>query len=493
MSLLSTYDSYCTLKQKRADRMAHAVPELDAPDLLPGATYDLAAFASSLTFDKIPTEVVAYVKELILDNLGVVLFGVQTPWAKKVVQMAVAEEAKPRSAILGTGIRTSPALAALANATGGHSFEFDEIHRDSILHPGSIIVPAILALAEAEGGRNGRDFITAAVAAYEVCTRVGMSATSGLFFRGFHPQGTSGVFAAATAAARILGLDTESTKNALGIAGSQAAGLMAAQEGAMVKRMHAGRAAQSGIYAALLARQGFTGIPNVLEASFGGFLSAYSDQPNMSALTADLGYQWETLNVAYKPYAMAASIHTALDGLKTIMVDNKLTADDLDSVDVGCGPMTYKHCAWEYLPKGVTAAQMNIFYGLAVIAADGDAGADQFREDRLAEPKLMELIRRMRAHISPELQAMGHKFRHAAIVTVKTKAGQIYERRELYFRGTSENPPKPGDVENKFRALTGRVLSPQQIDRLLKIVRDLEHESSLDELSNILLERSQGG
>ncbi|KAF2098726.1 mmgE/PrpD [Rhizodiscina lignyota] len=470
--------------------MAPAAPELDAPDLLPGATHDLAAFASSLTFDKIPPDVVAYVKELILDNLGVVLFGVQTAWTQKVVQMAVAEDAKPRSTIFGTGIRTSPALAALANATGGHAFEFDEIHRDSIVHPGSMIVPVILALVEAEGKGNGRDFITAAVAAYEVCGRVGMSATSALFFRGFHPQGTTGVFAAGTAAARILGLDTEATQNALGIAGSQGAGLMAAQEGAMVKRFHAGRAAQSGIYAALLARQGFTGIHNVLEASFGGFLSSHSGQLNISALTADLGHQWETLNVAYKPYAMAASIHTSLDGLKAIMVDNKLTADDLESVDVGMGPMTYQHCAWEYQPKGVTAAQMNMFYGLAVIAADGDAGAGQFSEDRLTEPRLMELIKRMHAHVSPELQAMGPKFRHAAIVTVKTKAGQTYESRQLYYRGTKENPPKPGQVEDKFRALAGRVLSSQQLDRIVELVRDLENQPSLDELSGLLLERS---
>jgi 2-methylcitrate dehydratase PrpD len=189
---------------------------------------------------------------------------------------------------------------------------------------------------------------------------------------------------------------------------------------------------------------------------------------------------------------MVASIHTALDGLKAIMVDNKLTADDLERVDVGCGPVTYIHCAWEYRPKGVTAAQMNLFYGLAVIAADGDAGAAQFSEDRLAEPKLLELIGRMHAHVSQELEAMGREFRHASTVEVKTKAGQILERTELYYCGTIENPPKPNDVEAKFRTLAGRVLSPLLVDRLSKLVRDLDHQSSLDELSGILLESSSG-
>src|SRR5205085_9417146 len=132
--------------------------------------------------------------------------------------------------------------------------------------------------------------------------------------RGFHPQGSSGVFVSAAAAAHMLALDAQGTQHALGIAASQAGGLMAAQEGAMVKRLHSGRAAQSGVYAALLAQDDFTGITDVLEAGYGGYLSSYSGKPNAARVTDGLGTAWEAAKVGYKPHACVTSIHAALDG-----------------------------------------------------------------------------------------------------------------------------------------------------------------------------------
>ncbi len=465
---------------------AEPAPELNAQDIAPGATADMAAFASALSYDDIPPEVVSKVKELILNNIGVILFGNKTEWAKMVAEMVNEEGADPRSTIFGQGTKTSAALAALANATGGHSFEFDEIHSDGGHHPGSIIVPVVLALAESEGGRSGRDFITAAVAAYEVGLRVGMSTGSGLFFRGFHPQGTIGVFTAVTAASKILGLNAADTQNALGNAGTFAAGLMSAQEGAMVKRMHAGAAAKNGVYGALLARKGFTGIHNVLEASFGGFLKTYSSNPNPTYLTKDLGKEWETLNVGYKPYPTVASIHTALAGLSNIMQANALTADDIEKVDIGCSKVTVLHCAWEYKPAGVTAAQMNLFYSLAVMATDGDVGVDQFSERRLKDPKLLSLISKMDAHLDEEIEAMGRKFRHGASVKVQTKDGRSFKCKELHRRGSKENPAPPGVIEKKFRLLAGRALAADDVERLLQFIQDLEKKESLDELFAIL-------
>ena len=460
--------------------------ELDAPDLQVGASKDLAEFAAALTYDQIPAPVISYVKELILDNIGVVIFGNQTRWAKLVVEMVREAGAKPVSTVFGHNFKTSPGLAALANGTGGHSFEFDEIHRDSGFHPGSIIIPVVTALAELKGGCSGRDFLTATVAAYEVGCRVGMSCGSGLFFRGHHPQGCMGVFSAAIAASRILDLDTAATQNAIGIAGTHAAGLMAAQEGAMVKRMHAGSAAQNGVYGALLASKGFTGIQNVIEAAFGGFLSTMTATSYPENLTAGLGKTWETLNVAYKPYATVASIHTALDGLRAIMTNNHLEANDIESIDIACGKVTYHHCAWEYKPSGVTGAQMNLFFGLAVIAIDGDAGTAQFSETRLSDPQILALIARMKAHLSPEIDNRGRTFRHATVVTVKTKDGRVLEREELHRRGTRENPPKPGDVEKKFRALAGKALDASNVQKLLLFVRDLENKETLDDLFKIV-------
>src|SRR6185295_10970694 len=144
----------------------------------------------------------------------------------------------------------------------------------------------------------------------------------------------------AATAARMLELNADRFQHALGIVGSQAGGLMAAQEGAMVKRFHSGRAAQSGVYSALLAKRGFTGITNVLEAPYGGYLSSMSDKPIPAKLTAGLGTVWETANVGYKPHAAVTSIHTALDGLADLMRENRLAADDIDHVDAALSHMT---------------------------------------------------------------------------------------------------------------------------------------------------------
>ncbi|KAJ9609972.1 hypothetical protein H2200_006302 [Cladophialophora chaetospira] len=466
--------------------MGDSVLDFDKPDLLPGATHDLAGFVSTLSYDQIPPDVVTYVKDLILDNLGVIIFGNQTPWARMVAEMAMEAGAKPCSAIFGTNHKTSAPLAALANATGGHGFEFDEIHPDGGIHPGSIIIPVVLALSETEGKCTGRDFITSTIAAYEVGCRVGMASGSGLFYRGHHPQASTGVFAATAAAAKIIGLDAEKTQQAMGIAGSHASGLMAAQEGAMVKRMHAGAAAQNGIYGALLARKGFTGIHNVIEAPFGGFLQTFSGTPAPEHLLAGLGAKWQTLNVAYKPYATVASIHTALDGLRAIMSDNNLSADDIEKIDVGCTKVTYRHCAWPYKPEGVTSAQMNLFYCLAVVAIDGDAGIHQFSDSRLEDRRVLDLIARMQAHIDNELDATGRSFRHGGTITVSTKDGRSFERRELHRRGTKENPPQPGDIEKKFRTLTGTVMDEDTIQSLWSFIQDLEKKESLDELFHLL-------
>ncbi|KAK6383397.1 hypothetical protein LTS17_002689 [Exophiala oligosperma] len=466
--------------------MAASILELDAPDLLPGATRDLAAFISTLSYEQIPADVVIYVKELILDNLGVIIFGNQTPWGRMVAEMAMEEDCKPCSTIFGGSNKTSASLAALANGTGGHGFEFDEIHPDGGHHPGSIIIPVVLALAESEGTCSGRDFITSTVAAYEVGLRIGMATGSGLFYRGHHPQGSTGVFTAAAAASKVIGLDTEKTQNALGIAGSFASGLMAAQEGSMVKRMHAGVAAQNGINGALLARKGFTGIHNVLEASFGGFLQTFSSSPAAEHLLAGLGSRWETLNVAYKPYATVASIHTALDGLVVIMRDSGLSAEDIEKIDVGCSKVTYRHCAWEYKPLGLISAQMNLFYCLAVVAIDGDAGIHQFSNDRLNDRRVLDMVPRMHAHIDNEIDAMGRSFRHGCTITLTTKDGRLFKRRELHRRGTRENPPQPGDIEEKFRTLAGTVMDEKTISSIWSFIQDLEKKELLDDLFHSL-------
>ncbi len=454
--------------------------------LIENATRDLARFAAGLCFEDIPNDAVERIKLSALDSLGCCLFGATLPWTLKVADLAHAEGAKPVASFIGMGKKSSVSLSALVNGTSGHAFELDDIHKESIVHAGSIATPIALAYAEQKGGASGRDVITAMTAGYEVGHRVGSAATQSLFFRGFHPQGTSGAFVAAATAARALGLDAGKFQHALGIAGSQAGGLMAAQEGAMVKRFHSGRAAQSGVYSAQLAAAGFTGITDVLEAAYGGYLSSYSDKPNASRLTEGLGTSWETLAVGYKPHAAVTSIHTALDVLGDLMRDEGLKPDDIARVETGLSPMTHVHCAWDYKAQGVTAAQMNLYYGLAVIAFDGVAFTDQYREDRLNDPKIFDFIKRIEARVDPEIEKMGAAFRHAARVKVTARDGRSFEKLALHRRGSPENPLEPEDIVYKFRHVAGSCLAQDHMERVIALVQSLDKLDSTRELIDLV-------
>ena len=456
------------------------------PPLLLNATRDLARFAATLQFDDIPPEVIGHIKLSILDSIGVCLHGVTLPWTRHVQDMVEAEGARAEASIFGSGKKTSAANAVLVNSTAGHAFELDDIHKESIIHPGSLALPVALALAEAQGSASGQALITAIVAGYEVGARVGNAATVRLLLNGFHPQGTSGAFVAAATAARMLGLDPDQTLHCLGIVGSQAGGLMAAQEGAMVKRLHSGRAAQSGIYSAQLARRGFTGVEDVLEAAYGGYLVTHSDNPAPEKLTAGLGTIWEVSNVGFKPYAAVTSIHTALDALLQIIRDNGLGADDIAAVDVAISEATYVHCAWEYKAQGLTAAQMNLYFGLAMIAIDGNAFVEQYREDRLQDPAVLDFIGRITARIDPEIEAMGAAFRHAARVSVRTHDGRSLDAEILNRRGSAENPLSADDVERKFRDVVRSCLPAAQIEDLIGLVQGLESQSTVDDLVRIM-------
>src|SRR5207302_8135214 len=198
-------------------------------------------------------------------------------------------------------------------------FELDDVHRVGVMHCGAVTLPALIAVAESHAHLTGREFLAAAVAGYEIGPRVGRCMGQEHIGQGWHSGATLGVFSAGAGAARALALDPDKTVHALGIAGTQSAGLMAAQYGAMVKRMHAGRSSQSGLYGALFAEAGFTGIVDVLENPYGGFCTTFSRSTgrfDLEQLTAGFGEVWQTMGVALKFYSCVASNHTTLDALR---------------------------------------------------------------------------------------------------------------------------------------------------------------------------------
>lgn len=450
------------------------------------ATARLGAYIADLRYEDLPAEVVTKAKECVLDALGCCLFGVTRPWTRIVLDMILEQGGVPQASIPGTGYRTSVSQAVLVSSTAGHGFELDDIHAAAHLHPGSLCVPVALALGEWRNDPDGRALLAAIVAGYEVGLRVGLAATGSLFLRGYHFQGTCGVFAAAATAAHLLKLDGEQARHALGIAGSQAAGLMAAQEGAMAKRLHAGRAAQSGVYGALLAACGFTGIPNVLEAPYGGFLSSFTDAAQPENLTDGLGERWEILKVGYKPHASAASTHTALDSLGSIMREHQLRANDIFEVRVHCSTMAHRHCAWRYIPQGVTSAQMSLYYTLAAMAFDGEVLTDQFSETRLADPTLVEFMDRIRIEVEPAFDEGGDATRHQSRVTVSTRDGRQLERYAQYRKGSPQNPMTRAERHAKFRRLGGAALPAVSIEQIIAQVESLEQATDIRALVRLL-------
>ncbi|MFV0296464.1 MAG: MmgE/PrpD family protein [Hyphomicrobiaceae bacterium] len=440
----------------------------------PAVTRTLATYAATLRFENIPQSVRNHVRLTTLDALGCVIQGQSLPWTGMLSETVIADGGRPETSLIGRREKVPLAAAALVNATAGHAFELDDIHRDAILHPNSITVPVALNVAERRAGAPGRDMITAIVAAYEVANRIGAAAGTDLLLRGFHPQGTIGAIAAAVTAARMMHLGAEQTLQAIGIAGSLGAGLMAAQEGAMVKRLHSGRAAEAGIRAADLAARGFTGIEDLVEVSYGGFLSSFAGNDRWQRALDGLGEVWETERTGFKPHATVTSIHSSLDCLKAIMTENRLQATDITRIHAGLSKPTYVHCAWPYRAQSVTAAQMNIYYGLAMIALEGAAFVGQFKPERIAAPETLAFIERITADVADDIETRGPGFRHMSRITVTTQDGRTFTKEEAHRRGSPENPVSASNLEAKFDALTAAILSERAASELKAQIDSLE-------------------
>ncbi|OGV96897.1 hypothetical protein A2W24_03775 [Microgenomates group bacterium RBG_16_45_19] len=457
-------------------------------DMIKSPTAELANFVVGLEYEDVPREVIDSIKLHVLDTIGVGLFGSTTPWGKLIADFVKDWDRKRESQVWGHRIKTSCQNAALANGTMAHGFELDDTHRTAILHPGPVTVTSALAVAERKGGIDGKQFMTAVLAGYEVVTRVGMSVGVSHLRRGYHPIGNCGPFGAAAAAAKVLNLDKNKTINALGIAGTQGAGLMAAQYGAMVKRMHAGRASQSGVIGALLAEQGFTGIDNILEAEYGGFCSTVSDECDLSKLTIGLGKHFEILNTGIKPYACSASCHTAIDAAGALAKEYLIDTSIIEKIVVKTTTATKKHVGWEYRPQSITSAQMNLAYGISVMLLEGEAFVNQYTDDKIVDPEVLSLIKKIEVVADPELDRLGPDYRHSVTVQIRMEDGSVFgPDRVDYPKGSPENPMTQEEVKKKFRSLATRVTGEKILEQIVTSIDDLERMKDVIELAKILI------
>lgn len=425
----------------------------------------VARYACGLRFEDVPGEVVAYARYLLLDLIGAALAGSDTPEVAAAHRAAglMSPDGGPCT-LWGSPHRTSPTAAALANGIAAHARELDDF--GGVDHSGAVVVPALLAVAEAWPVLSGKRLLEAMVVGYEVGRRV-LDAAGG--YRplnhddGWHSTGVCGSFAAAAAAAKALALDVRQTTWALGLAGSFTGGTWAfSEDGAMSKRYHAGRAAETGVVAACLARSGFTGPAAVFEAPWGGFWKTYArSAPSPEELLRDLGREWGILRSGIKPYAACRDIHSTLDVVLNARNAHRLAPDDIAAITVRCIPQTFQMVGRMTHPETRIEAQLSLPYSVGVALVTGGAFLDAFEPPWLHDQTVRRLAGRVTMAPSPDLP-----FDAEPYVTIVTRDGRKIEGHVDFASGAPQNPLPPEKIVAKFQALAKRVLPPRDVDAL---------------------------
>jgi 2-methylcitrate dehydratase PrpD len=333
------------------------------------------------------------------------------PWSRTALETILRIEGTGDKTIIGWGRTASGPVAALLNGTFIQGFELDDFHPGGPLHSASVVIPSLLPCAQELGHVDGGRFLLGAIAGFEVGPRVGMALHGAqTLSRGWHSGSVFGTHASAVAAGKLLGLDAARFEDAVGLAGTQPCGLMAAQFEAMCKRMHHGFAARTGLYSALLAAGGYTGIKRVFEREYGGFPAVFGEghDPDASRITRGLGEQWETHRIAIKPYAAMSALHAPLDAIFDIMANHPFTGEQVDHIDIYMSHSAFHH-GWRGLvrPLTPTAVQMSVGYAVAVAILDRAAMISQFTPQRIDDDDVWALIPRITAHHDPEFDKAG--------------------------------------------------------------------------------------
>ena len=452
-------------------------------------TRAIAQFISQIRYEDIPNEVIGRIKLLILDSLGCALYGSALEWSRILRATLAKLDVTKACRVWGTPELLSAPHAALVNGTLIQSFELDDVHRQGVLHVGAVTLPPLLAVTELRPGLSGRDFLRSAVAGYEIGPRVGKCMGQQHIGQGWHSGATVGVFSAVSGAAAALRLSSEQAVHALGIAGTQSSGLMAAQYGAMVKRMHAGRAAQSGLYGALLAEAGFTGIVDVFESPYGGFCSTFSrsnDRFNLDELSWELGRQWETMRISLKFYSCVGSNHTTLDAIRNMQNKTPFGADDVASIVVHGSQVTVEHVGWPYQPQGLVSAQLNLPFCVATLLLEGDVFVDQFTDEVVDDKRRIELSKKVSVVHDPSITSRGSNYRHMVRVEVHLTNGVKLEQTVEAPRGSENSFASEADIVQKFKNLATHVVSDAKADDVVNLVLGAEKLARAEQIAQAL-------
>ncbi len=451
----------------------------------------LAEFAGSLRYEGIPREVISEIKPHILDALGIGLAASDLEYAHQILDVVRSWGGQPESTVMKYGDVLPMTSAVLANASFVHGLDFDDTHTESITHASACVVPTALAVGE-KLRVDGKTLLAAAVAGYEVMTRIGLASPGGFHKHGYHATPICGTFAAGIIVGKLMGLPQEALANAMGICGSQAAGLQAfLDDGSWTKRLHAGWASHSGVVAAQLARSGFRGPATVIEGRYGILASHLgSGQFDPDRILRDLGKTWETSRISLKPYPVCHFSHATMDSARILMKEHSIKPEDIVAgealvpekiVSIVCEPLKEKQA-----PTDVYGALFSLPFCIATIAVHGKAGLDLFTESALKDEKVLSVAKKIRCQVASWPQFPRY---FSGGLRLKLKDGREVEHLEPINRGNPDNAMEISEVRAKFSDNASRALPADRIERISDAIDRLENMPDVAELAAMLVAR----
>jgi len=455
------------------------------------ASETLAQFCLDQTLATIPHEVKEMAQSVIVDTVGVATYGSQFPWSQAIAKYATAEGSGGYSRLFGlANTRLKASAAALANGSFTHAFEQDSLRKPGAgVHPGATIVAPAWSLAE-ELGSTGSELMQAVIIACEVMFRIGAASLHTSEKKGFHAPGLTGPYGSAIAAGILLKLNAQQLRAALGIAGSMSAGLLAftkAQQGADVKRLHLGRAAEAGIVAARLAKEGLDGPENILEGHF-GFLESYCGQSNPELLTKDLGSAWETQKICLKAFPCHVTSHTTIESLRMLMQEHLFTASEVRQIEVEVSDKVLSHHVIR-APNDIKQAQYSLPFCVAWALYRDPYQPENMAEAILTDPQITKLSQEM--VLTPFITPNKNNTAWSSLLKVTLQSGKVLERWSDESTGSPTKPLTGDGLKNRFFQLTGH----GNLDTKAlwwESLKHLEQLSRLDSLPDLIyLQKSE--
>ncbi len=437
-------------------------------------TAALAEFVAGTAAGDLPASARERAALCALDWFACALGGSREELTRAIADTAAALGGAPQATVVGGGRRASVIHAALINGAAANALDYDDMHVGMFGHPSGPVFAAALAVAEWEGA-SGADLALAAILGIDVECRLGNAVNPAHYYHGWHATGTLGHFGAAAACARLLGLDADQTRHALGLAGAQAAGIRQSL-GTMARPLHTGKAAADGILAALLAQRGFAGPGAVIEGPE-GFMACFAPGWRPEPVTDGLGKTFEIERVLFKRYAACFETHAALNGLLRLRARHGLRPDQVRAITARVYPHTLQMAAREN-PRTGLEAKLSLQYCAAVALAEGRVGEAEFSEAMLARDDLRALAGRVRGHAEP-----GFPITQAEVTVATADGAELSERVDLLAGEDGGNLER--ELRAKFRALAAPVLGGEGAERLEAALLDLEAADSVASLMEL--------